>query len=109
MIGSGGAHLAYGIRQQAGNAVSYGLPWEEGLAAVTRTPARVWGLGDRLGTLEAGKEADLVVWDGDPLEVTTFPVNVFIRGAEMPMDSRQLQLRDRYKNLGGDLPPAYRH
>ncbi|HEX2644615.1 MAG TPA: amidohydrolase family protein, partial [Thermoanaerobaculia bacterium] len=100
MIGSGGAHLAYGIRQQAGNAVSYGLPWEEGLAAVTRTPARVWGLGDRLGTLEAGKEADLVVWDGDPLEVTTFPVNVFIRGAEMPMDSRQLQLRDRYKNLG---------
>lgn len=109
MIGSGGAHLAYGIRQQAGNAVSYGLPWEEGLAAITRTPARVWGLGDRLGTLEAGKEADLVVWDGDPLEVTTFPVNVFIRGVEMPMESRQLQLRDRYKNLGGDLPPAYRH
>lgn len=109
MIGSGGAHLAYGIRQQAGNAVSYGLPWEEGLAAVTRTPARVWGLGDRLGTLEAGKEADLVVWDGDPLEVTTLPVNVFIRGAEMPMQSRQIQLRDRYKDLGGSVPPAYRH
>lgn len=109
VIGSGAAHMAYGIRQDAGNAVSYGMPWEDGLAAITRTPARVWGLGDRVGTLEAGKDADVVIWDGDPLEVTTLAQQVFIRGVEMPMDSRQLRLRDRYKDLGGELPPAYKH
>jgi imidazolonepropionase-like amidohydrolase len=108
-IGSGGAHLGYSIRQDAGNAVSYGMPWEEGLASITRNPARVWGLGDRVGTLEAGKDADVVIWDGDPLEVTTLAQQVFIRGVEMPMDSRQLRLRDRYKDLGGELPPAYKH
>ena len=108
-IGSGGAHTAHSIRQDAGNAVSYGMPWEDGLASITRTPARVWGLGDRVGTLEAGKDADVVIWDGDPLEVTTLAQQVFIRGVEMPMDSRQFRLRDRYKDLGGELPPAYKH
>lgn len=109
MIGSGNAHGSYGIRQDAGNAVSYGMPWEDGLAAITRTPARVWGLGDQVGTIEAGKDADVVIWDGDPLEVTTLAQQVFIRGVEMPMDSRQLRLRDRYKDLGGGMPPAYKH
>ena len=67
-----------------------------------------WGLADRLGSLEVGKEADVVVWDGDPLELATFPTQVVIRGVEVPMDSRQTRLRDRYRTLPGDLPPAYR-
>lgn len=104
---TGDAHNARNIKQGAGNAVSYGLPWEASLAAMTSAPARIWGLGDRLGSLEPGKEADVVVWDGDPLEVTTFPDQVLIGGVEMPMRTRQTELRDRYRRLDGALPPAY--
>lgn len=105
---TGDAHDVRNIRQAAGNAVSYGMPWDAALAAMTTVPARLWGLAGSYGTLEPGKDADVVVWDGDPLELTSFPTNVFIRGAEMPQDSRQLRLRDRYKDLSGDLPPAYK-
>lgn len=108
VFATGDAHDIRNIRQAAGNAVAYGMPWDAALAAMTVVPARLWGLADRYGTLEPGKDADVVVWDGDPLELTSFPTNVFIRGAEMPQDSRQLRLRDRYKNLPGDLPPAYK-
>jgi len=104
---TGDSHNARNLRQGAGNAVAYGLPWDEALKAMTVNPARIWHLEDHLGSLEPGKEADLVIWDGDPLEVTTGAVQVFIRGVEMPMKSRQTELRDRYKNLGGPLPPAY--
>jgi imidazolonepropionase-like amidohydrolase len=106
---TGESHNARNLRQLAGNAVSYGLPWEEGLRAMTANPARIWGVGESYGTLEPGKEADVVVWDGDPLELTTYPEAVFIRGLEVPPDSRQLRLRDRYRDLQGPLPPAYRH
>lgn len=102
------AHEAYSIRQEAGNAVAYGLPWEAALAALTTVPARLWGISDSYGTLEPGKDADVVVWTGDPLEVTQWPEAVFIRGTQMPMTSRQMELRDRYKDVGGATPPAYR-
>lgn len=102
------AHEAYSIRQGAGNAVAYGLPWDAAIAALTSVPARLWGIGDSYGTLEPGKDADVVVWTGDPLEVTSYPTEVFIRGRQVPIRSRQLDLRDRYKDVGGDLPPAYR-
>jgi imidazolonepropionase-like amidohydrolase len=102
------AHNARNLKQGAGNAVSYGLPWEAALAAMTIVPARLWGLADRIGSLEPGKDADVVVWDGDPLEVTTFADHVLIGGVEMPMTTRQTALRDRYRQLGGPLPPAYR-
>lgn len=105
---TGDAHNGRNIRQAAGNAVAYGLPWEAALAAMTAVPARIWGVNGTYGTLEAGKDADVVVWDGDPLELTSFPTAVFIQGVEMPMTSRQLELRDRYKDLSGPLPPAYR-
>lgn len=104
---SGDAHNARNIKQAAGNAVAYGLPWNAALAALTSVPARIWGLADSYGTLEPGKDADVVIWDGDPLEVTTFPDAVFIRGVQMPMQTRQTELRDRYKDLSGPLPPAY--
>lgn len=106
---SADAHDVRNIKQAAGNAVSYGMPWEAALAALTIVPARLWGIADRYGSLEPGKDADVVVWDGDPLETTSYPEHVFIRGAEVPKDTRQLRLRDRYKELSKDQPPAYRN
>jgi imidazolonepropionase-like amidohydrolase len=93
---TGDSHNSRNLRQGAGNAVAHGLPWESALAAMTVNPARIWGLDD-YGTVEPGKDADLVIWDGDPLEVTAAAERVFIRGQEMPRDSRQIRLRDRYK------------
>ncbi|MEQ1931135.1 MAG: amidohydrolase family protein [Parvularculaceae bacterium] len=97
------------LTQQAGNAVAHGLPYEAALAAITINPAAIYGLSGRLGSLEPGKAGDVVIWDGDPLEVTTRAVAVFIDGRAMSMQNRQTRMRERYKNLErGDLPFAYR-
>jgi imidazolonepropionase-like amidohydrolase len=96
---TGDSHNSRNLRQAAGNAVAYGLPWDAALAAMTVNPARIWGLDD-YGTLEPGKDADVVIWDGDPLQVTAAAERVFIRGLEMPRDSRQIRLRDRYRPHG---------
>ncbi len=101
-----GSHNAYVIRQSAGNAVTHGLPWDIALAAITSMPGKWFGVANQYGTLEAGMDADLVIWDGDPLEVTTSAERVFIQGKEIPMISRQTRLRDRYLNKT-DLPAAY--
>ena len=82
-------------RQLAGNAVAHGLPWEAGLAAITSSPAAIFGLGAR-GRIETGQAADLVLWSGDPLEVTTIAEQVWIAGSPVTMRSRQTELRDRY-------------
>jgi imidazolonepropionase-like amidohydrolase len=82
-------------RQLAGNAVAHGLPWEAALAAITSSPAAIFGLGAR-GRIEAGQAADLVLWSGDPLEVTTVAEQVWIAGSPVTMRSRQTELRDRY-------------
>jgi len=84
------------LRQAAGIAVAHGLPWEAALAALTRNPAEIFGVADRNGSLERGRPADLVLWSGDPLEVTTLADAVFIQGVRQPMRSRQTELRDRY-------------
>jgi imidazolonepropionase-like amidohydrolase len=105
-ITSGETFKAYTIRQEAGNAVAYGLPWDEAFRAVTLYPAQIWGVADRYGSLEAGKVADVVVWDGDPLELLTRVEHVFIRGREIPLVSRETQLRDRYRHI--DDTRAYR-
>ena len=96
-------------RQLAGNAVAHGLPFDAALAAITRNPARIYGVGNTLGTLEAGKTADLVVWDGDPLETSTLAMQVYVGGEAVPTTSRQTLLRDRYRTPRGTLPPAYVH
>jgi hypothetical protein len=101
------SHNARKVRQEAGNAVSHGLPWEAGLAGLTSAPAAALGLGDQLGRIEPGLIADLVLWDGDPLEVTTLAEQVWMRGRAMPMRSRQTELRDRYLQEAGALPRAY--
>jgi imidazolonepropionase-like amidohydrolase len=95
------------LRYLAGDAVAYGLPWDAALKAVTINPARVFGIADRAGSLEAGKDADVVVWSGDPFEPLSQPKAIFIRGEEQPLTSRQLELRDRYRELNGAYPPAY--
>ena len=101
-------HNARNITQAAGNAVSEGLDWDAALRAVTLAPARIFGVGDRLGSIEPGKEADIVIWPADPLELTSYPERVFIRGVDVPMVSRQTLLRDRYLSDDTTRPPAFR-
>ena len=106
---AGGAHRARETRYNAGNAVAHGMPYGAALAAVTINPAKIFGVADRTGSLEPGKDADLVIWTGDPFEPISQPTAVFIHGQQQPMTSRQLELRDRYKDLNRALPPAYTH
>ena len=96
-------HNARDLRQQAGNAVSYGMTWDQALRAVTLSPAEIFGVGDRYGSLEPGRVANVVVWSGDPFEFTTAVEHVFIRGKEIPLRSRQTELFERYQTL----PPKY--
>lgn len=87
------------LRQEAGNAIANGMDRDAALRAVTLTPAQIWGVGDRVGSLEVGKDADIVIWSGDPFELTTGPERVFIKGREMPRDTRQTQLLEKYRKL----------
>jgi len=81
---------------------------EAAIAAITANPARIFGQGKRFGAIEKGLEADVVVWNGDPLEFTSAPEHVFIGGREVPLTSRQTRLRDRYWHVDSKgLPPAY--
>jgi hypothetical protein len=84
------------IRQAAGNAAAHGLPRDVALAAITATPADIFGAGASRGRIAPGQTADLALWTGDPLEVTTVATNVWIAGQPIEMKSRQTDLRDRY-------------
>jgi len=90
------SHNARKVRQLAGNAVAHGLPWADALAGLTRVPAQAMGVGERIGSIEPGKLADLVLWEGDPLDVAHYAEQVWLGGRAMPMRSRQTELRDRY-------------
>jgi imidazolonepropionase-like amidohydrolase len=89
-------HYIRRLRQAAGIAVAHGLLWEDALAAITRNPAEIFGVTAANGSLARGRPADLVLWSGDPLEVTTLADRVFIQGVAQSMQSRQTELRDRY-------------
>ena len=84
------------LGQNAANAVAYGLPYEEALKAVTIYPAQILGLDDRIGTLERGKLANLIVTNGDPLELTTDVKYLFIKGQLTSLDNRHLRLYEKY-------------
>lgn len=101
-------HNARNMRQVAGLAVAHGMQWEQAVRALSRSAAGLLGLDADVGQLKAGAIADLVVWDGDPLELDTYPSHVYIRGEAMDLSNRQTQLRDRYLDLKSELPPAYR-
>jgi imidazolonepropionase-like amidohydrolase len=94
-------------RFNAGTAVAYGLPYQAALASVTLNPAKIWGIADRVGSLEKGKDADVVLWSGDPLETSSWPVAVFIGGVRQPDSSRPFELRDRYAAPLSAYPQAY--
>lgn len=101
--------------QYAGNLVALtrvpgatGLSWDKAFAAISSGPAEVMGMGDKFGSLRPGRAGDVVIWDGDPLEVTSGVVRVFIDGVEQPLDNHQTRLRDRYNAPdNGALPRAY--
>lgn len=104
-------------KQFAGNLVALGripgasgLDWGEAFATITARPAEALGMGDEFGSLRPGRRGDVVIWDGDPLEIGTSAVSVFIDGVEQPMTSRQTRLRERYWDpKEGALPKAYQH
>src|SRR5438270_1382699 len=106
----GGDEETFSVRSlklEAGNAVAYGLAWDNALRAVTLTPAEVFGVADRVGSLQAGREGNVVVWSGDPFEFTTRVEHVFVRGREYRDKTRQDLLMERYRNLPGthNSPP----
>jgi imidazolonepropionase-like amidohydrolase len=92
------------VKFEAGNAVASGMSWDDALRSVTLTPAEIFGAGDRLGSLSPGKDANIVVWSGDPFEFLTKAEHVIIRGQRITTPSRQDLLMKRYRTL----PPDYR-
>ncbi|MFZ0799142.1 MAG: amidohydrolase family protein [Terriglobales bacterium] len=90
------AHNVRNLPDQAGFATAFGLPYDEALKAITVNAAEVWGVADQLGSLDIGKTANVVVANGDPLDVKTDVKQVFIGGRAIPMTDRQTQLRDEY-------------
>lgn len=115
MINDNDPRQAQWSLQYAGNLVALtkvpgatGLTWDQAFASITSAPAEIVGLGADLGSLRPGRRADVVVWDGDPLETMTGVVRVWIDGVEQPLATRQTRLRDRYMTPSeGNLPHAY--
>jgi imidazolonepropionase-like amidohydrolase len=107
-------HVSYNagiaIREGAGVAVANGLPWSHALKALTINPAITWGIDGQYGSLQPGKDADLVLWDGDPFEPSSAPAMVLVRGKQVSLETRQTDLERRYRpSLSGEpLPPGYR-
>jgi len=90
------AHAVRNLPYAAGYATAFGLPHDEALKAITLNAAEIWGVADQLGSLDVGKTANVVVADGDPLDIKTDVKRIFIAGRSVPMTSRQTVLRDRY-------------
>lgn len=96
------------IRQEAGNAVAYGMSWDDALRAITLTPAEVMGVSDRLGSIAVGRDANIAMWAGDPFEFANYPVHVIVRGRAIDTPTRQDMLTFRYLRLptaAPEIPP----
>lgn len=115
MIDDRDAHQLRYAAQYAGNLVSLqrvrgatGLNWNEAFAAISSAPAKIMGMDRQLGSLKPGRQADVVIWDGDPLELSSTVEAVYIDGVKQPLNSRHDRLRQRYnKPEEGALPKAY--
>jgi imidazolonepropionase-like amidohydrolase len=103
--GAGGEEMfnIRNLRYEAGNAVAYGMSWDDALRAITVVPAEIYGVSDKVGTLKAGLEGNVVIWSGDPFEFSTRAEQVFVRGKKIDAPSRQDMLAKRYRTL----PPKY--
>ncbi len=99
MLMAPGAWDIRNLRQEAGNAVAAGMDWDAALRGVTSLPARVFGMDADYGSVAPGKLANLVLWSGDPFELTTAVRRVIVRGGELPLRSRQTELFERYRTL----------
>jgi imidazolonepropionase-like amidohydrolase len=116
MIDDNDTRYLFNERQYAANLVGLsqvpgatGVSWGEALAMITSAPAEAIGLGGQLGSLRNGRRADVVLWSGDPLEMTSAAEAVWIDGVRQPLETRQTKLRDRYRDLTPNtLPEAYR-
>jgi len=116
MVDDNDTRYLFNQRQYAGNLVALanvpgatGVPWGEALAMITSRPAAAVGMGGEIGSLAPGRRGDVVIWSGDPLQVTSNAEAVYIDGVAQPLDTRQTKLRDRYRDLErGVLPQAYR-
>jgi imidazolonepropionase-like amidohydrolase len=116
-IGANDAPGEHVIKQYAGNLVAItrvpgatGLNWGQAFATITSRPAEALGLDGEIGSLRPGRRADVVLWSGDPLELSSLPIQVWIDGRLQPTSSRQTRLRDRYSTPQEDgLPKAYRY
>jgi imidazolonepropionase-like amidohydrolase len=106
-------HVSYNagiaIREGAGIAVANGLPWPQAIKALTTNAAETWGIAAHYGTLEPGKDADIVIWNGDPLEPRNSPDLVLVQGKRVSLETRQTELEKRYSPIGpgNAMPPAY--
>jgi imidazolonepropionase-like amidohydrolase len=115
MIDDNDTRFLFNQRQYAGNLVALtdvpgasGVRWGEAFAMITSRPAEILGMGSEIGSLVKGRRADVVVWSGDPLQVTSNAEIVMIDGVQQPMETRQTKLRDRYRDIGDSaLPEAY--
>nr|WP_277924013.1 amidohydrolase family protein [Sphingomonas hankookensis] len=114
-IGDDEARQARLVRQYAGNLVALskipgaaGLDWGAAFATISSLPARTIGMEGEIGSLTPGRRGDVVIWDGDPLEIGSVPTQLFIDGIEQPLTNRQTRLRDRYLVPAEQgLPKAY--
>ena len=101
IISAGGWFLeVHRLRQEAGIAVSHGLSYKNAMRSITSLPARIFGLGKKTGSIENGKLADLVLWDGDPFENQTVAEQVWIAGRAQSLETRQKSLAKRYLKTG---------
>ncbi len=91
------ASLERNLAHAAGHAVGFGLTFEQGLAAITLAPAQLLGVDDRLGSLEPGKLASFVVFNGDPLEVRSQLTAAYLNGEPVDLSSRHTRLRDKFQ------------
>lgn len=95
--GDGGEGNARNLPYNAALATAYGLDPDEALKAVTINAAKIWGVGDKLGSLEIGKTANLFVSTGDPLDVRSLVKHVFIKGELQPWDDRHTQMYEKFR------------
>ncbi len=115
MIDDDETRQAQHVLQYAGNLVALkrvpgatGLSWNEAFAAITSKPAAIIGMAAEIGSLRPGRRGDVVIWDGDPLELSTAAARIWIDGVEQNLTTRQTRLRDRYAKPGeGPLPKAF--